>query len=385
MPVNTRESEYLLHLIRCAVRGETPKALPQGVSWEGIFRLARTHNLSYYAYIGAGDLTADMDAPLAEKWNDLNRKLLARHINQEHELSVLSRRFSQAGIDFMPIKGAAFCRAFPHCEAREMSDLDILLRPESLPAAAQIMTEEGYTQHEAAEHHEEWMKQPYVIVELHRSLMPERFSLGCYFSDPWVRAKAGELPHSFALSVEDEYIYMIAHAAKHYLHLGMGIRNVLDVWLYRSVFGDRMDTDYISGEITKIDLREFTDSVEVLADIWFGDASGEPTPEVLAMAHYVCNSAAYGKEENRELNSVINYATRGGGMTLSAAKRAYLFSLIYPPLYAMREKYPVLKKAPILLPVYWVARHFRLVFREPKTALSRYRRVKEVQLYQADS
>lgn len=383
MPAISQESEYLLHLLRCALREQTPDALPDGVSWDGVFRLAKTQGLSYFAYLACGDMVSAAAPAVAEKWNELNRKQLARYINQEHELTTLSRRFSRAGIDFMPIKGAAFCRSFPHPEARRMSDLDILIRPADFPVASRIMAEEGYSRHDAAEHHDEWLKLPYMIVELHRSLMPGHFLLGNYFKNPWKKAQPSALPHGYTLSVEDEYIYLLAHAAKHYHHFGMGIRYVLDVWLYQNTFAAKMDSDYISGEIKKIGLQAFSAAVEGLANAWFGDRSSKLTREELEMAHNVCEGSLYGKKENLELNIITDYVTRGG-KSVAGAKRAYCLSLIYPPLYAMREKYPVLKKAPVLLPAYWVARHFRLVFLEPKTAVSRFKRVKELKLYHAD-
>ena len=47
-----------------------------------------------------------------------------------------------------------------------------------------------------------------------------------------------------------------------------------------------------------------------------------------------------------------------------AAKLRYLFAMLFLPLSAMRELYPVLNKAPLLLPVFWLWRPVdRLIFR----------------------
>ncbi len=44
------------------------------------------------------------------------------------------------------------------------------------------------------------------------------------------------------------------------------------------------------------------------------------------------------------------------------SKIGYIFSVVFPPYIDMKERYPWLKKAPVLLPVAW-ARHWRTVIR----------------------
>lgn len=391
MPANVQECEYLLHLLRCAAHDETPRSLPEGVTWGKIVSLSLQHSLACMTFLGAQPLVDTMRPDLAQKWEQRNKRALSRYINQEQELETLTAAFSAAGVVNMPIKGARFRRLFPHPEAREMTDLDILIHPDSFETADKLMRQMGYQCEHGATHHTVYCKRPHVIVELHHSLLPDYYSLGGYFNDCWKRALPTEHPNCFELSPEDEYIYMLAHAAKHYHRRGMGIRYIFDVYCYRMAFAGKLNEEYISEEIKKAGLTSFADAMEELAEAWFGENAEAYThthtralsEDAKQMAYYVCNGSTFGDSDNIESNAVRDYMSEG--KSLKEARRTYLLSLIYPPLTAMREIYPVLNKAPVLLPVCWVARHLRLLFRKPKQILEKYHSVKEIKPYDSTS
>ena len=68
---------------------------------------------------------------------------------------------------------------------------------------------------------------------------------------------------------------------------------------------------------------------------------------------FVFHTGTYGTKETDVAAKLTNQG---------ANKGKYLISRFFPNLSFMRMQYPVLEKAPVLLPIFWVARGFRSVF-----------------------
>ena len=64
---------------------------------------------------------------------------------------------------------------------------------------------------------------------------------------------------------------MLAHFFKHFNSGGSGIRNVMDVHVFLSQYGDVLDRAYVDRELEKMELTEFRRDMEELAEQWFGE------------------------------------------------------------------------------------------------------------------
>jgi hypothetical protein len=69
----------------------------------------------------------------------------ARNVLRYHHLGLLLEEFDQAGLSVLMLKGAALALSvYPEVGLREMSDVDLLVRPEQLQTADRLLTIEGY-------------------------------------------------------------------------------------------------------------------------------------------------------------------------------------------------------------------------------------------------
>ena len=75
---------------------------------------------------------------------------------------------------------------------------------------------------------------------------------------------------------------------------------------------------------------------------------------------YICNGGVYGNSENQ-----IAVNRRG-----NKGRLAYLWMRLFPSFRTMAITYPVLKKLPILLPIFWVVRWVRALFKGKATSLA---------------
>ena len=116
----------------------------------------------------------------------------------------------------------------------------------------------------------------------------------------------------------------------------------------------------LQKELERLQLAPFARCVEAITDCWFSD--GTPLPEDMEeMARSILSAGTYGTVGGRVHNEMMQLRERFGSPL--AVKLAYLFSSLFLPLKGMRELYPVLKKAPVLLPLFWIWRPIsRLLF-----------------------
>ena len=375
MAFDLETSKYLLELIRCALNDTLPQEKPDDISWHELYTMAKRHSVTALAYYSLKRSGQCLDPAVQVQWQESYNKALVKSGNQEYELATLCDAFSETGISHMPLKGSCIRDLFPMPYLREMSDLDILVPPEQIDAATEIILNHGYIKGIDNGAHVDFKKPPYMCIELHKELVPPTRDYYYLVKEPWSFAKKTDTPHRFEMSAEDFYFYLILHTAKHYYECGTGIRYVIDVYLYLRSYGKCLNQEYVEKKFEDPKLQTFRKEIEALADQWFLDGNiGKGEVE-----SYILRSATYGTTDGRAANLVRKKMEEG--KNLRCAKLSYYFSMVFLPLREMYVAYPVLKKAPILLPFCWVARWLKILFTKPQNIFKRYRESMQIQVY----
>ena len=159
------------------------------------------------------------------------------------------------------------------------------------------------------------------------------------------------------MSPEDEFIYNFVHTAKHYRDGGVGIRHIADFYICKKRFNN-LDNAYIEAELKKLQLLEFYNNIKKTVSVWFENE--KPSEVTDFITSYIFNSGSYGNKENR----IIAEAVRESKKTRRSGDVKYkkLLRLIFLPFDKMCEKYPILIKLPVLLPVMWIVRIIVAIF-----------------------
>ena len=360
--MNKQCAMYCINLIRCLMQEKEIPKIPEDVTLTELYAFAKLHSVESMVYHGLEQLSVDHNDPVWQDWSNRANMLLTQSIVQLAERDILFAALPAAGISILPVKGCWLKEQYPDIDYRQMSDLDILIHPEDRKQAETVMVQLGYAKEaDAAEIHDAYLKPPYMGVELHHFLLPEDDKRCSYYNDVWERAVPGEgFSGVFRLKPEDEYIFYILHLFKHVLYAGTGIRSFLDSLVYRKIWSD-MDHAYLRGEFEKLGMSDFVHCVETITDCWF--ESGTPVPmEMEAMAESILSAGTYGTENHRFRNEMKEVS--GKFKNPFVVKMVYLLSCLFLPLKAMQELYPVLVKAPVFLPVFWIWRPIsRLLFR----------------------
>ena len=384
MAVDARVSEYLLELLRCALHDEIPSDKPAEASWQAVFQLAKRHSVSALAWQSVSRLPELIDPAVNEAWSTLNSKLIGKYFNQEHELDVLSSLLAEEKIPHMPVKSVWLRPLYPQPFEREMCDLDILIPEEDAERAHDIAIDSGYTMMEelTTSHNTEYVKKPYLALELHTFLAPKESSHFSYYEDIWQRAVPTDTPYYYSLTLEDQYIYLLAHTKKHYNLSGTGIRSYLDIYVFLSHHQDQLDRAYIEAELKKLQIYEFAVAAEALAFSWFSKERLPLSEAAEEMAYYVFSGATYGQANGKDKNALRSLMA--DGKSAKQARFSFFMRIVFLPYDKMMVQFPSLKKVPFLLPFYWIWRWILVLITKPRQVIRQYRRVKKIDVFDPD-
>lgn len=279
-----------------------------------------------------------------------------QYLRQEQELLRLCTTLKEKKIRFILLKGSRLRAFYPSPELRSSCDIDILTDASDETILA-LMQSLGYKYEKDGETTLNFVLPPLVTVEMHRYLFDDRLSFHGYFDSVWDRAIPAEDGSSECfLPEEDFYLYMIAHLVKHFTRYGCGLRPLLDLYVYEREAGDRCDFKAAEKKLEELDLLYFTEQMRALLNKWF--ETGELTEEDEKLTDYLIQSGVYGSElTNRVHRARQSTSVRG-------AKLRVLLRNVFPPLRVMRLLYPRLLRCPLFLPVAWLLRLFRILFRE---------------------
>ena len=364
---SSADAKCFLSLVRCALRDEEPGEIPSDVNLTSVFSLAKMHNLCELISYSLPKAKPTPAPELLEALRKIKHAGIAQQIHQDVELDTIKAGFEKNGIDFVLLKGGVIKDLYPSPDMRSMCDLDILIRPDKMAMAKEIMlTQLGYKAENIVEgeHDLGFGKPPFINIELHHAITDRLGNREAYeyYKDAWELAiPKSEGAHEHIFSKEDFYIHHIEHLAKHYRYGGCGVRPFCDIYVFLRAHGDTIKWDYIYEILKRIRLFDFEAHIRALALKWLDNGEGDEVSD--AIEEYVLHGGSFGLAEDKQLTTVARLHTKNGKIK----RFGYFFKKIFLPYRPMTVGYPVLKKAPILLPFCWIHRIFnRLLFKRDR-------------------
>lgn len=346
----------IITLIKSAVTGEK-LPLPEGFSLEEAEELIKKQSILPLAYQGAVQCGIPRETQAMQRLFQGYVRILMYHERQMRAVERLFHAFEENGIDYMPLKGVNMKTLFPKPELRTMGDADVLIRQEQYDRIAVLMEQLGYRLTNVDEQVYTWDSDA-LHLELHIAMVQPLSRYYAYYGTGWKFARRDTCCR-YRLSVEDEFVFLFAHFARHYRIGGIGCRHVLDLYVHRRACPQR-EEHYIEQQMEKLNLLEFYRNMKRVLAVWFENTETDATVDLIT--EYIFSGGTFGSEKNRKYYWEVMGIIKAQSTKNSRAKMTV--QTIFPPLSYMQRSYPVLRKAPYLLPVMWVVRFVRtLLFR----------------------
>lgn len=369
--MNTENTGLILCRLLAAWIHHTALDMAEIPDYEALLQTARKHLLSAAA-CAALEQTGLMDAcppETAERFRQAKAKSIRKTLLMDAEREKVLAAMEARGILYAPLKGAAVNAVYPQYGTRQFADSDILYDAERLWDVRDVMEERGYkTKRLGKTAHDIYYKQPIYNFEMHRKLfqldgLNDHLSVwAAYYEDVKERLNKDEdNQYGYHFSDEDFYIYFLAHACKHYSGKGIGLRTLLDLYLYRRTKPD-LDTAYIAGEVQKLGLADFEAACLRLTEKVFSPAASPALTEgERKMLRLVESGGVYGGTAQFVRSGL--HRCQGDDLKVTAwTKVKYLFRRIFPTWEWYRVNAPFVYRHRWAVPFFWLYRLCRGVF-----------------------
>lgn len=351
-------SKGLITLIRSALTGES-LPLPEGFSLQEAYPLVQKHQIPNIVYEGAVNCGVDKAQPIMKELFQKTYRCLVYNARQMAAIEKLYKAFDSAGIDYMPLKGCNLKRLYPKPEMRIMGDADILIRIEQYEKIESIIQPLGYHVVKESNHELVWDNGD-LHLELHKRIVADHHAVAsAYYGDGWSFAKVQEGTR-YAMTPEDELVYLFSHFTVHYREGGIGCRQLMDIWIYQKTH-PQLDQVYLRSQLKNLQLLDFYDNICKTIDAWFADRQQDAMSEYIIQV--ILSNGSWGTMEKRAIAQVSKNTDLDG---IKDRQRKMLLWSVFPALPRMQQIYPVLHKAPVLLPVMWAVRWCGLLLKQRK-------------------
>lgn len=323
--------------IRAASLGEVPPRLPPLEERAASLSLAKRYDLG--PLLAEGMLSAGLDEGCSDYDAFLREQLtgVLRYTRQSEAEERAEALLREAGILYMPLKGAVLRTLYPKPYLRTSCDTDYLLPKEECDRAVALLTDKGgYTVLSATPHDVAVGIKGQVTLELHSALF-EAGDRGIACPSPFESAVTEGQSERRAMHPDYLLFYHIAHMAKHFSLGGCGLRPLVDLWLLergKTLSVGAMELLRLSG------LYRFYRAMHALSLSYFEGAPFDESGEELH--EYLLTGGLYGERERR----LASAEEKKGG------RRAYFLARVFPPKKTLEKRYPTLEKRPYLYPFY---------------------------------
>ncbi len=232
--------------------------------WEAAVDQARLYGMAPLLYWQIKDCVGQTGLP-PDRLPDLRKSFLnsaARNLLLYRELDAILGALQPAGIPVILLKGLHLAKfVYPEPALRPMADIDLLLHPDDLPQAFQVLQRLGYGASRDFDLGREVRRHQHIPplirpgkapVELHWHIASPGSPLQVDLGGLWERAQPVELTsyQAMILAPEDLLLHLSLHLLQDEF-IG-GLKRLYDIVALLSFYGPRLDWEQLGGPLRRL-------------------------------------------------------------------------------------------------------------------------------------
>ena len=364
-----RIEQDILYLAGCAMHQIKPDV--EGMDFDKIANVAMHHTLSSMICMALESAGVKIDILIEQK-----NKAIRKNMMLDNERHRIFTKLDEAGIWHMSLKGVLLKDMYPSYGMRQMADNDILFDSQFRNEVRDIFLSLDYEIEDYGNgNHDVYLRKPIFNYEMHVSLFSKVFPDFLKYYTELEKNYLGD-GYEKHMNVNDAYVYIVAHAYKHFTLGGTGIRTLMDLYMYNEHCKNVMNKNYIYEQCRILGIQEFEEEARKIAykvfDHPIRDFSFLSQEEDDYIKYYF-TSGTYGTSKQRIQNEIHKIELNGS----NHAKAKYLFKRIFPEISWFRQNIPFLDKYPAFIPFYALIRPFIKVFTSRKKWINEVKAVRE--------
>lgn len=355
------ESTYLLKALKSYIQNANPGAF--NGDWHKLIRLAKIHSVMGILGFMVMSYPDESNSQVADFMKKQCLRTITLISQRSESMKQLIVKMNSKKIDHLLFKGYIIKDYYPVPELRTFGDIDFLIRCEDRQKSDELMMQQGF------ERKTDWepvfsYQRANEYYEIHTDVMEvdvsDKANYKDYFKQIWEHAHLTD-GHTYELSPEFHFLYLLTHIAKHISGSGAGIRMYMDIAVFIQHFGNELDWKYIQAELEKLAFSDFANMVLTVVNVYFGVDLPIILNEIDAQViedfmEFTMSGGTFGfvgrdsglislkkQERNKEsVSRVSAFANR-----------------LFPSAASIESRYTYLQGRHWLLPVAWVHRFIR--------------------------
>ena len=366
--INMPAGRQLCTIIGAALSG-TKTDVPDSFDLKGAMEMAHYHRILPIAYDAL--TKAGFTGELMEQAKKMSSHQVFQQTKQNIMESRISAALSEIGIPHYILKGTTLQRYYPEGMIRISTDSDFYVDELNMDAVTAVMHHAGFENisYSSEKKTAVFQKRPWYNIEVHFALEDTQCPDEIGFLHTLLENPVPEQDCRLRLNDENLYLHTFFHLYKHYVYANAGVRMFLDIFvLNRSL---RPDMERINRRLAAVRLDEFHRVVLRVCDVLF---AGAPLDDNTALiTDRILMGGAFGNAGQLIYRQQIT-----GNEPAGRVKRNIIRIIFGTSRENLYRKYPILHKAPWLLPLCHIYRAVSGLVRKPWIARLCFRSLRSV-------
>lgn len=265
-------NQYFLELLNNETHNQPSQY--REVDYVSLYQLASQHQVS--AMIFNQIFSFSFNPELKNYWKKEALRINVIQATKTDRFLRLYETFIQHHLKVLVVKGI-ICRAlYPHPDARQSNDEDLYIEKQYLQQATDLIVSEGFEVVSVSDDVTTFLDPKCGLsLELHTSLFntdTKTFNqYQSHFNNVFDECITHQIQGTdiYSLSYNQHLLFLILHFVKHFLHGGVGIRQILDIIKYSEAYNQEIDWNSIKDTCMNLNILELMQNVFALAHDYF--------------------------------------------------------------------------------------------------------------------
>ena len=297
-----------------------------------------------------------------------SKKAVVAQAQRTGSFLLLYLRLKEKGLSPVVLKGIVCRSLYPTPEQRLSVDEDFLIDPADFYAVEKALIECGMTPETIDEANGIPDERAYfsadksLVIEVHTTPFSTENTAYSELNGLF----SGVLDRTVELQIEgvsirtlaptDHLLYLICHAYKHFLHAGVGIRQVCDMCLMNERYGDEIDWEMLYEKCRSVRIHRFAAGLFRIGEKYLGFSVPELFSDIeeneTNLLVDILTGGLYGVSDIDRAHS-SNITIEAVASQRQGRRNKGVLSSLFPQRAYMEMKYGYVKDHPWLLPVAW--------------------------------
>lgn len=341
---------------------------------EEVYKLAKAHNILPLIYEGINNINDfDKNNDLVKLWKNQAISIEINQVQKSLEFLNVYNTLVKSGITPIVVKGITCRELYPIPDSRPSSDEDILIKEEEFELCDKILKSNGMRSIDNCSFKDKdvisyFNSNSRLMLEVHKTLFNKNeeehvnlfneFYKNCFEEKMELNIQGQKVytfPHTMNL------LYLITHTAKHFLHGGVGIRQICDIVKFIEVYHKEIDWADLWSKLQVIKYDYFVFALLNIGELYLGLGEtwidypkwyNKSTIDSSYLLEDILDAGIFGGSTMERKQSSLMTLGAVNNSEVSNSKLSFI-SALFPSASRLEGRYTYLKKMPILLPIAW--------------------------------